>query len=192
MKQKGFAPIIILVLIALAVAGYFGYKNYWPNPKTSEETPLISMPTPVATADPTANWKTYKNTNPPYTLQYPNQWIFDESAHGECVGPTFFTSSTKKSWLTICRVDNPDGLTGSEKMWRDSNGYTNITSTKINGLNAITSEIQQFESQYEFNVEFEATSKTDLLWFHLTTEVSGKENNKKLFDQILSTFKFTK
>lgn len=30
MKQKGFAPIIILIFIALAVVGYFGYKNYWP------------------------------------------------------------------------------------------------------------------------------------------------------------------
>lgn len=30
MKQKVFAPIIILVLIALAIAGYFVYKYYWP------------------------------------------------------------------------------------------------------------------------------------------------------------------
>lgn len=35
MKQKGFAPIIILILIALVAIGYFGYKNYWPKLQTS-------------------------------------------------------------------------------------------------------------------------------------------------------------
>ena len=47
MKQKGFAPIIILVLITLVVAGYFGYKNYWPKFQT------LVTPTPTATYDPT-------------------------------------------------------------------------------------------------------------------------------------------
>lgn len=46
-RSGGFAPIIILVLMALAIVGYFGYKNYWPNaqsriPPTPTATPNIN------------------------------------------------------------------------------------------------------------------------------------------------------
>lgn len=65
-NNHGFAPIIILVLIALAVVGYFGYKNYWPK----SQTPVITSPFPTVTADPTANWKTYTSKYQ-YTIKYP-------------------------------------------------------------------------------------------------------------------------
>jgi len=68
MKQKGFAPIIILVLIiALAAVGYFGYKNYWPKIQKI----VVYSPAPSVTADPTTNWKTYTNTKYLYSLKYP-------------------------------------------------------------------------------------------------------------------------
>lgn len=70
MKKKGFAPIIILVLIALGVVGYFGYKNLRSN---SLPTPTLSA-TALATADPTANWKTYTTSKKYgfyFTFNYP-------------------------------------------------------------------------------------------------------------------------
>jgi hypothetical protein len=75
MKQKGFAPIIILVLIALAVVGYFGYKNYWPKPQTL----VINSPVPSATTDPTANWKTISNTFLGINIKYPQNLLSDQS-----------------------------------------------------------------------------------------------------------------
>jgi len=49
MKQKGFTPILISVLIALGFLGYLGYKNYWPKSQNP-----VSSPTPSATPTATA------------------------------------------------------------------------------------------------------------------------------------------
>jgi hypothetical protein len=72
MKQKGIAPTIILVFIALAIVGYFGYKNYWPGQQTIP-TPTAVATTP-ATSDPMANWKILNNSAGNFSLKYPDTY----------------------------------------------------------------------------------------------------------------------
>jgi hypothetical protein len=79
-RQRGFAGLIILVLIAFAIAGYFAYKYYALNsavikiPLIPQATPLIS-PTPIAT---TAH--TCINDQLKISLTLPNtDWSCDSS-----------------------------------------------------------------------------------------------------------------
>lgn len=100
MKQKGFAPIFVLVgilVISLAAGGVFYFSRSVftqkspPTPKPSVN-PVIAFqtpkPTPVATliasmsANETADWKTFTNTQWKYTLKYPS----DYSVVGENMG----------------------------------------------------------------------------------------------------------
>lgn len=72
--QKGFAPILILVgiLVALALAGgvyFFGKSQVakLQNPVVVSQTPQAT-PTPSSTSDETASWKTYTNTKYGYSI----------------------------------------------------------------------------------------------------------------------------
>jgi len=61
-KQKGFAPILIILVIAVMAAGayFLGTKNILELPNSLPLPGLFPSPTP--TPDPTANWRTYTNT----------------------------------------------------------------------------------------------------------------------------------
>lgn len=79
--EAGFAPILIVILIALAVGGYLIYQKQTKPVFQSSPSPVA---TPVAsssaeTINPDsigANWKTYKNSQSKYTLKYPSEWGF--------------------------------------------------------------------------------------------------------------------
>ena len=45
--KKGFAPILILLLVALVSIGYIGYKKYQSTPQTLTIPSLIPLPTPI-------------------------------------------------------------------------------------------------------------------------------------------------
>lgn len=84
MKQKGLAPILIVLLIALAVGGYLLYQK-----QTKPVSISQSSPTPIA-SDETANWKIF-NSNLSFSFKYPqNFWITssetrkkDQLEHGD-------------------------------------------------------------------------------------------------------------
>ncbi|MBI5732215.1 MAG: hypothetical protein HY982_02545 [Candidatus Magasanikbacteria bacterium] len=87
MNQKGFANIILVVVIVILVGavGYFAFvKKSEPVAQQPTPTPIQvtntpkSNPTPTPTpADPTANWKVYSNTRYAYTIKYPTNWFAD-------------------------------------------------------------------------------------------------------------------
>lgn len=82
MRQKGFAPLILILLIAiLGVVGYFGYKNY------SQRFPIGSQNStyfPIATigtidakifASKDNNpWLIYQNYTYKFSFRFPNTW----------------------------------------------------------------------------------------------------------------------
>jgi len=70
-NQKGFAPIVIvLIIVALFVGGIFIWQYFEkeevkiPEEKTSEEM----------TIDETADWKIYRNEEYGYEIKYPQDW----------------------------------------------------------------------------------------------------------------------
>lgn len=80
-KQSGLAPILIVILIALAVGGYFVYTNYSNlsrvisrdnQTKSTQSGQTTQTPTP--TSDSVVDWKTYTNIELAYSIKYPSSW----------------------------------------------------------------------------------------------------------------------
>ena len=74
MKQKGLAPILIVLLIATAISGYLIYQNQSAKPTSPVTTVASPAPTAAAeTANPDsigANWKTYTASD--FSFKYPS------------------------------------------------------------------------------------------------------------------------
>lgn len=68
-KQKGLAPIIVVILMAaLAVGGYLIYSQQ------SKPAPVQQATQPTPIPDETANWKTYKSEKLGFEFKYPPQY----------------------------------------------------------------------------------------------------------------------
>lgn len=69
----------LLILVFLVSTAFLYYQNMQlKNMLASYQTQPTSSPIPVATVDPTANWKTYINTKHSYSVKYPTNWTFRE------------------------------------------------------------------------------------------------------------------
>ncbi len=65
-------PIIIMIIvtvISLALSGYLAYQNYNLNQQIGQSEEISPSPT----ADPTADWKTYKSDRYKYEFKYPEE-----------------------------------------------------------------------------------------------------------------------
>lgn len=71
MNQKGIAPILIIILIALGIGGYLLYQKQI-KPTSPLQNPQASQSTP----DETANWEIYTNKTYKYNLKYPRQLAY--------------------------------------------------------------------------------------------------------------------
>jgi hypothetical protein len=171
-KNRLFISLVIFViLLSLGAAGFFAYQNYQ---LTHQPMPIQPPPSPIP--DPTANWKTYTNTQSEFSFQYPNDWI---STPG----------------------DNLHAPDNSISMW---------IQTKIGGMecfNLIKSKSSIINGK-NFNIQYFSGADSDIcsnpnertIYFgqqspFFTITYSYNQNNQieaeKIFDQILSTFKFT-
>ncbi|MCL4366322.1 hypothetical protein M1437_03790, partial [Patescibacteria group bacterium] len=73
----GFAPILIVVLIAVIIGGYLVYSGKINLNKSQTTNNPITQNLPSTTVrDETTNWKTYENSLSKYTLKYPSEWGF--------------------------------------------------------------------------------------------------------------------
>ena len=70
--KNGFAPIVVLLTIAVIVAGFLvlqkGIKNQ------NQVQPPQASPSP----DPYPGWKTYKNSTYSFTIRYPKKWFIKQ------------------------------------------------------------------------------------------------------------------
>lgn len=88
MRKNGFAPVIILVIIAIAavVAGaYFIGKNEITKKTTSgpiSTSISSSTPSPTGTPSPKESLETYKNTAYGFELKYPKTFKIVEDKYG--------------------------------------------------------------------------------------------------------------
>lgn len=76
-KQKGFAPILIILLIALAIGGYLVYQKQLKSVPVTQPVPSVS---PIASnLSETTAWKTYQQATAHFLIQYPQAWTAKES-----------------------------------------------------------------------------------------------------------------
>jgi len=95
MKQKGFTPLLIILLVViLGVVGYFGYKNY--QLKTQAPSVSTTNPTPIDMS----NWKTYNDTTFGFNLSYPDNWrYFVIRKELDCCGQVVFLPNESSNSL---------------------------------------------------------------------------------------------
>lgn len=82
-KQKGLAPLLIIILIAVSLGGYLIYQKQFKPISVSQFSPTpfptISDETVYTEASRSANWKTYNNNVFKYKISYPSDWKVEDS-----------------------------------------------------------------------------------------------------------------
>lgn len=162
--QKGLAPILIILLIAiLGVGGYFIYQKQASKPSTAPQA-TQSSPTPPANTDETGNWKTYKDSNGFFTIEYPYNWKISYSNSVNLDDSTWkgkqdvtFTGSEGK--IALWWVDSyGGGCDNWEKIQIANKKYDvcHVLEHYKTGSEAWTNITNKFNSKSNFGVQVEA------------------------------------
>ncbi len=77
-KNNWLILVIFLVVgILVGIGGLLVYQKYF-----AVKPIAVASPTPVVTADPTADWKTYTNTKYNYSFKYPENYSVGQNGFG--------------------------------------------------------------------------------------------------------------
>lgn len=200
-KQKGFAPILIIlsIVLLLGVAGgvyYFG-KSQTPKPQTPQPT-ITPSPTPDASHAPTgagetANWKIYNNQKYQFTFKYPTNWQLIEKGDSGAITVSLYPPDVDLQKLSpddpqigvqILTSPIPSGNLSQQ-------GIDFITDWKrvtINGIMGFSYKTHQCAPQCTATVDF-PIKDDQRLKVYMTT-VAEEKGYVDIYNQILSTFKF--
>lgn len=170
MKQKGLAPILIILLIAAAT---FGYLIYSGKINLNQTTTQVSQPSP--TPDETANWKTYTGEtlyttdgSSLFTIKYPAEWLLE--------GNILYPFGKKDLAYKIVLGAGGHGGPGPQE-----------TKTFPGG------SAKYYWNKNEFAAggyaSFAADNKNVYI-FEVTVPKDKEVEYQKIFDQMLATFKF--
>lgn len=205
--------LVVLILVTLGLVGVLAYRKYISNPTaspTTQPTP-ISLTTP--TSDPTADWKTYANTAYNYSVKYPLDW--EIAVKGDADASTFdapyLESPCNYDSGQLCSQMQIETGTYEPNKKFEPNFIVNLTGSKPDKVSNTTSTTVGGEEAQGFDYFQSNYGDTGRLLYVLVTNhkntkyvftyVESQKNrtfqtgvdwqNKKIFDQILSTFKFT-
>lgn len=211
MNQKGFAPLLIIVGVLVAaglLAGgyYLGAKKAPTLQQTvNNQNPVVVGSTGISSGKPTpetkpdtvdtSNWKTYTNTQGGFRINYPSDLIPEEHAATTQYGLTdvmsvsFTDSRSLPSNFNIDVVINQNKLSLQEfiakyylPLGADISNFQ-LTSVTIDN----TYGLKSLHIPGEADTEFVFVPHGNFIYvFSSEPRIPGQ-----LFDQILSTFKFT-
>lgn len=176
MIQKGLAPILIVILIAAAVGGYLVYSGKI-NLNQGKPTPAYRPPDAVTMSksqnDDTANWKTYVGTGTDgvskFSVKYPSGWLLE----GRILYPFGKNDLAYKVVLGAGGQDVSEAQEIKTFPGGSAKYYWNKNEFSAGGYASFTADKNAYI--FEMNVPIDKASEY-----------------QKVFDQILSTFKFTK
>lgn len=199
------AAMALFVLLSLGVIVFLYYQNQQlKDILANYQTPTVSStPTPVATIDPTASWKTYTNNKYglDFSFLYPTDFnikrdpetSWDSPAMKNFVGMSIELTPTNKYKfqdliLSITKTDK--SLDEYVKNYTSSN-YT-TPKTKTRESLTIAEWIGSYKNAPTHYLSFVSNGYIYSFGLVAIDDVTsfGTENSK-LLDQILSTFKFT-
>ena len=202
-KSINWRNIIIGTVIGaiLVGLGVFVFLILQPKPETTstvttkKATPSATTATPSAKKDETADWKTYSSKN--YSINYPKDWL----SRG-CEGNVSFAPNN--NLLGICQSGDV-GLVYIVQVDTDYNAYINRRNpsaydnylqeeTKVSGKEAI-------KTSGTFNGSVEGTPKGAQQIAYIVNfngkvlvinyvRQSGWDDYSKIFESMVSTFKF--
>mgnify|MGYP001558689542 FL=1 len=184
----------ILLMVAVAIAGLF----YFQIQKLSKELSRYQIqpsPTPSATADPTANWRTYTNNYWKISFKYP------DSLFKLC--PNYFTYSTEKEGVQFWGPDF-DCPIGHDVLYKigfvgyDPGKYSELK--KPSSTETIIIDGKQAQKKIyiydESDIILSSLKQSVEIVFNLNNgtivlkQLGDNIDEQKAFDLILSTFKF--
>lgn len=217
--RKIFTPKFVALIIAIVLigAGAYGAIWWWGNQNSN---PPIGGAIPSATPDPTADWKTYTNTQYGFEFKYPSSFSLKSLADNcndpnvpplECHGFEIFLSKDGLSSISL-GVDEPGNALISMEGNVDDNAESVITNTNgikiykhpyyykgsiskfryaINKSGLDYWEIGRSNPEYDFDI-YNGTYYS--FWNLSPNEQPQGDPNfllyQKITEQILSTFKF--
>lgn len=183
MRQKGFSPIIfILILAFLGVAGYFLYNGVH-NPKFS--SPISESP---KTLD-TSSWKTYVNHTKSFSFKYPSDFTEKGEVHNNST-----LSLTNKDYLFTLYINNEVSFYKSEVLSIKSSFEAKDLSVNVKNIGPYVAYLKS-EQSAGGNYSFVRTAIIPMQDDIVVIAISPKDESKfleteDLTDQILSTFRF--
>lgn len=167
--------------------------------KTQQSTQVTPSPEPIA------NWKTYANTEKNFSLQYPSDWsvkIFNESSFilGNKADLELLTAEMlNHGWpggmsIDISKTEYPSAelqKEGIEKNpWEENLNHYQFSKTTMGGKMAN----KQISLSQEDYIQFPYTSIGLNFkghgWTVMFPNINYKGDHDKIYDQILSTFRF--
>lgn len=198
-------PIISLaafIILSLGAIGFLYYQNQQLKAMLAKYQTPTPSPTPIATVDPTINWKTYTDEVHKISFRYPNEYEINHYAINDANSPMLLNN--RIDWilsekpLEKCSGDCPI-ITKNEQV-----NIGGMNATKIEGqIGSIGGGIPQSYISYEFKFPNENRYIYFTLWELLRGKAAMAENylpDRKpgpisekdvlVFDRIISTFKF--
>jgi hypothetical protein len=211
-NSKGFIQIIIIILAIIAIAGgayYFGTKNK----TTPTSNPVASVQpstNPTTIVDPTTNWKTFSDLASGVEFKYPNNW-FVEKMKGWTLtvfldDKSFVIPEASEFMTPIQVVLNEVGDTNTDtKRYSETTVGDAVKRFRENVFGEDVKETTGLNIDGHKATQLVGTAGPGMLdgqYFRVTfIQMDGKVlivtlyNNKDfdvIYNQILSTFKFTK
>ena len=124
MSKKIKITAIIILVVVLAIAGYFGWKFFNKNEEVPENTNSFSAATTITPEKtPASSWKLYKNSDFGFEIQYLATWIVSEeniiNVRGENTKAIYFKKPNSDLRFAILPRDGlsyglPENGTSSE------------------------------------------------------------------------------
>ena len=196
--RKGFAPLLVLVVIAviLTAVGAIAYLQFKPKSAPQSQSTTTPQSTPVAQSisapDETANWKTYANTKYNFSFKYPPEWIFEPEVIEAYPEQNVVVLSKNYNEIVLGITENIESVPEAKKaIYRERAESLNFEfgDTKIGNLIfkvPVFSEGKVPEQEGEW-LSF-IIHKNILYAFSIDTD--NPDEDFETFNQILSTFRF--
>lgn len=193
LKQKGFVPILIVIILATAVlGGYLVYQNQ-PKPTPSPEPSPLSTEAPAKVEDPTANWKTYTDSTFGYSFKYPADYkpYFKD-------GNAFYSSDAKFDKTTTAKTHGIEIGSLVYSLGEDKQDYigpntkidSSLTSKMVLPQGAVTKAFVNMED-VTVTIDYKKDNKNMRIMIWCGGENGNSSGCKNVLIPLLSTFKFT-
>jgi len=213
-KQKGLVSIILIIIIVvlLVVAGFFAYQYYstkttiqpqvQSNQQNQNQQQTVNQQTNnTKPIDQTAGWKTYTNSQYNLSFEYQPDQTVNENELNSTYGGKETVLSTKYNgyYFDLFIEENKNKVSFNTFLKDETNqiGFTSYTNKTIGKLNGDLAEIVGNKGTLDIlyaSLDFYMIDSNNHLYrFRLDTndEMNVTNSDRQLFNQILSTFKFT-